>query len=131
MTKTARPYRHTLLYESKGAEAVKEKELLLELLEELENGDNVRTEEKFDKIFGSNGVQKKFGSANSFGGPSDSRSGGGNGGVLQRTSPEFIGSPAFRSVLQNLFEISDSGRGRDGGDGGEIILSRSEQNKII
>lgn len=103
----------TLLYEAKGAKAIREREILLDLLEDTKNGKSSDGQPSFtERLFGGNWLQQGGSSGNNAG--TLGRNGGtGNVTVLQGQSPGKP-SPALKSVLRNLFEIQFRGRG-DGG----------------
>ena len=96
----------TILYEVRGKNAVIEKDILLDLLEDIENEqNNIKGKVAIDEIFGINWVQQGSNMANSNVGSGRGNSNTRNVTVYQGESSEFIGSKAFRNVVKNLFEI--------------------------
>lgn len=103
---TANP---TLLYESKGKKAEIEKNILLDILEEIENAENLNRKSAYANwVSGGGWMQKVNDSQNHFGNLGR-RQNNQNAGVLQSQSKRN-GSPAFWSVLENLFEIQEGAR---------------------
>ncbi len=91
----------TLLYESKDAQAEREKEILLDILEGLENGENFNAKSRAVSTVSSGGWMQQNGSAqNSTGGLGGTR-GSSNAGVLQRQSKSKP-ARAFINVIENL-----------------------------
>ena len=96
----------TILYETRGVNANLEKDILMDLLEEIKNGEsNDRKSAYVNWVSGGGWVQKVNNSTNNLG-----NVGGGqnnqNAGVLQRQS-QRNGSPAFWNVLDYIFKESE------------------------
>ncbi len=99
----------TILYEVKGGNANRELDILTRALEVIESERSAIEKSRIiDELLGSNNqVQKKHDMANNNAG---SRGRGSNtryAPVLQGKSPKFIGSPAFREVVKNIFDIQE------------------------
>lgn len=98
----------TILYERKGVEAKAELDILFERMEDIENGRSiVEISKNINTLLGGDWLQEKHNMAHN-----DDRLGKrgsdiGHAPILQGKSSEFIGSPAFRNVVENLFEIQE------------------------
>ncbi len=98
----------TILYEVKGKNAKAELDTLQRILEVIENGESVVGKQgDIDRLLSGNWVQKKHDMADNYDRLGEGRSDTGYASVLQRESSKFIGSQAFRNVIENLFEIQD------------------------
>ncbi len=119
----------TLLYESKDARAIYEKEILLDLLEEYENGKSVDGESgNVDSLFIGKWLRQRsdiLNSAGTLGRGSSNR----NAGVLQRQSRRRP-SDAFENVVKNLFEIQ-AGVGYSDEGASDINFSIIDDSKLI
>lgn len=104
----------TILYETK-TNAKLEKKILMDILEVIENGESdIGRKRDIDRLLGGDWVQEKRDMENSNAGPRKGGSHTGNAAVLQGKSPQFVGSKAFRNVLENLFKIQESTRSNEG-----------------
>ena len=98
----------TILYESKGAQAEYEKELLEKGLERIKYGKSVNGKPGVvDFVLSGSGV-RTTGSSRNDNGPVGRDGGSGNAGVLQKQSKRKP-SAAFKSVIQNLLEVRETG----------------------
>ena len=98
----------TVLYERKGREARAELDILLEQLEEIENGRSiVEVSEDINTLLSGDWLQEKHNLANNNAGLGGRGSNSGYASVLQGKSSKFIGSQAFRNVVKNLFDIQE------------------------
>ncbi len=98
----------TILYERKGVEGKKELDILLEQLEEIENGRSiVEVSKDINTLLSGDWLQEKHNLANNNAGLGRRRSNTGYASILQGKSSEFIGSQAFRNVVKNLFDIQE------------------------
>ncbi len=105
----------TILYEVSGENALFELDILMDLLEDEENGKSINGESSFtQRVSKGSWMQDVNSSQNNI-----RRMGSGgnnqNAGVLQRQSKRN-GSPAFRNVIENLFreqEQSTTGNGKE------------------
>lgn len=96
----------TILYEIRGENALKELDILLDLMEDIENEqNNIKGKVAIDEIFGINWVQQGSNMANSNVGSGRGNSNTRNVTVYKGKSSKHIGSEAFRNVVKNLFEI--------------------------
>ena len=94
----------TLLYESKEKKAETERDILLDILEEEENGESINGKPSFtQRVFEGSWMQNVNNSQNNLGNLGSGQNNR-NVGVLQRES-QRNGSRAFWNVLENLFEI--------------------------
>ena len=97
----------TILYERKGTGAKTELDILLNLLEEIENGESVDGKSAYvNWVSGGGWMQKVNHSQNNLGNVGRGQNNK-NAGVLQSQS-RSNGSGAFWSVLENLFEIQEN-----------------------
>ena len=98
----------TILYEVRGKNALKELDILLDLMEDIENEqNNIKGKVAIDEIFGINWVQQGSNMANSNVGSGRGNSNTRNVTVYKGKSSKYIGSKAFRNVVKNLFEIQE------------------------
>ena len=94
----------TVMYESKGEKGKFERDVLINILEDIEYGESADGKSKsFDEIFSRSWLRQGNGVQNSAQ-TVERRSGSGDAGVLQGTSPSEP-SGALKSVLENLFKI--------------------------
>ena len=96
----------TVLYLAKGENAKLEHNILLNLLEEYENGKRNETRtfgksKTTDTILGRDWVQEKRSLTNNYDRTGETRGNTGYASILQGESSEFIGNP----TLQKLFSI--------------------------
>ena len=100
----------TLLYESKGKKAEKERSILLDLLEVVEYGKNTDGKSRIiGRVSGGNWMQNEYNMADSGYGLLGRNGNTGNATILQRQS-STRGSRAFENVIKNLVEIQEGGR---------------------
>ena len=101
----------TILYERKGVNGRAELDILLNQLEEIENGRSiVEVSKDINTLLGGDWLQEKHNLANNNAGLGGGGSNTGYASVLQRKSSKFIGSQAFRNVVKNLFDIQERDR---------------------
>ena len=99
----------TILYEVKGKQARIEQDILTDILEEEEYGESINGKSSFtQRVSKGNWVQNVNNSQNNLGNLGSGQNNR-NVGVLQGQS-QRNGSPAFWSVLKNLFEIQERGQ---------------------
>lgn len=120
----------TILYEVKGVNASRELDILQIILEVIEDGESViGIQRNIDRLLGGDWVQKKHDMANNNDRPRGRGSNTGYAPILQGKSPEFIGSPAFREVVRNLFEIQ-YGKINDGKNEENVRHSKNKVNDL-
>ncbi len=100
----------TILYVNKKATAKAELDILQKALEVIDNERSAVEKSRIvNEIFGiGNRVQKKRNVENNNVRLGARGSDTGYASVLQGKSSEFVGSPAFRNVIRNIFEIQES-----------------------
>ena len=98
----------TILYEARGKNAKLEQNILMDLLEDVENGTSINGESSFaQRVSKGDWMQDVNGGTHnlsSLGARADNK----DAGVLQRQS-QRNGSPAFRNVIENLFKRQERG----------------------
>ncbi len=120
----------TILYERKGVEAKLELDILLEHLEEIENGRSIVDLSKdINTLLGGDWMQTKHNLANNNAGLGRRGSNTGYASVLQGKPSKFIGSQAFRNVVKNILSIQEE---RDGelNEGKSYSLKNSTSENI-
>ena len=117
----------TILYEVKGGNANIERDILMDLLEVIENGEStIGIQRNIDRLLSDDWVQEKHDMANNDVGSRGRGSNTGYASVLQGKSSNFTGSQAFRNVIRNLFEIQK----RDGEINEDKNFSLKENGNI-
>ena len=104
----------TILYEVSGRNASRELDVLTRSLEVIESERSAIEKSRIvdELLGGDNRVQEKHNMANNNDRPRRRTSNTGYAPILQGKSPEYIGSPAFREVVRNLFEIQAQSEGK-------------------
>ena len=103
----------TILYEVKGCNAVLERDILLDLLEDEENGKSINRKPSFtQRLSKGNWVQNVNNSQNNLRHMGDGRNNQ-NAEILQGQS-QSNGSPAFRNVVENLFRKQEKSISENG-----------------
>ena len=98
----------TILYERRGTEGKAELDILLEQVEEIENGRSiVEVSENINTLLSGDWLQEKHNLANNNAGLGGRGSNTGYATVLQGKSSKFIGSQAFRNVVKNILDIQE------------------------
>ena len=99
----------TILYERRGTEGKAELDILLEQVEEIENGRSiVEVSENINTLLSGDWLQEKHNLANNNAGLGGRGSNTGYATVLQGESSKFIGSQAFRNVVKNILDIQEA-----------------------
>lgn len=97
----------TLLYESKDNRAKQERDLLIDILEVGTNGESFNGQSSFaNRVSEGDWLQNEYSVEGRSDGVLGRKGSVGNAPVLQGESSTY-GSPAFRNVIENLFEIQD------------------------